>query len=140
MTPDTVELVTPPGPEFAPVMRLVLGGIGDLVRLGVEELDDLQLAVERLVFEASNAEKDVRVAVDLEEHHLRLRVGPIGERRVAEALQGPEPPGGQLGLRRILATVVDAFGVEEVGPDGLVVRLEKIIRGEGHPTPAKGPA
>ncbi len=140
MAPDTVELVTPPGPEFAPVMRLVLGGVGDLAGLGVEELDDLQLAVERLVFEASNTAEDVHVAFDLDGDHLRLRVGPIGERRVAEALQGPEPPPGQLGLRRILATVVDAFGIEEVEPEGLVVRLEKVIRRSTHPDPPEGPA
>ena len=49
MPPDTIELTTPSGRDWDPVMRLVLGGIADRLDLGFEELDDLQLAVERLL-------------------------------------------------------------------------------------------
>src|SRR5919206_3245855 len=49
MPHDTIELTTPVGRDWDPVVRLVLGGIADRLNLGFEELDDLQLAVERLL-------------------------------------------------------------------------------------------
>ena len=42
--PDRIELVTPLGRQWDPVIRLVLGGIADRLDLGFEELDDLRLA------------------------------------------------------------------------------------------------
>jgi len=47
--------------------------------------------------------------------------GPGGE--------GPEPKPGELTLPRILSTVVDAYGVEQVRDGKLVVRLEKARKG-----------
>ena len=50
---DRIELTTPVGRAWDPVIRLVLGVIGDRLDLGFEELVDLQLAVELLLAEAS---------------------------------------------------------------------------------------
>jgi hypothetical protein len=47
------------------------------------------------------------------------------------ALQGDEPPPEELGLRRVLETVVDSFGVEPDADrvdDNVVVVLEKRVR------------
>ena len=52
--------------------------------------------------------------------------GPLSERAVADALQGPVQRPGELTLRRILQTVVDSFGVEESDDGSIVVRLEKL--------------
>src|ERR687890_284100 len=52
MSVETVELETPVGRDWGAVVRLVLGGIGDRLGLGLDDLDDLQLAVERLLAEA----------------------------------------------------------------------------------------
>jgi hypothetical protein len=120
-----VELETPLGREWEPVVRLVLGGIADRVGLGFEELDDLQLAVERLLAEAG-AQPSVRIAVELDADHVRTHVGPLREATLSEALQSPSVP-GQLGLRRVLETLVDSFGVDEAADGELVVRLEKRI-------------
>ena len=57
---------------------------------------------------------------------IRARVGPLSERAVAEALRDGDAAPGQLTLGRILQTVVDSFGVEEVSNGGIVVRLEKL--------------
>ena len=57
-----------------------------------------------------------------------MRVGPLRDAALADALQG-EPAPGELTLPRILSTVVDAYGVEEVADGHLVVRLEKSMRG-----------
>lgn len=124
---DTVELRTPVGRDWRAVVRLVLGGIGERLDLGIDELDDLQLAVERLLAEAG-AQESVHLSFELSDRGVRAHVGPLAESTLAEALQGPEPPPGQLTLRRILAAVVDSFGVDHVEDEGLYVRLEKIVR------------
>jgi hypothetical protein len=123
---DLVELEAPLGTEWEPVVRLVLGGVADRLGLGFEELDDLQLAVERLLADA-RAEGTVRLAFELAPDHVRTHVGPLREAPIADALQGPPPPPGELGLRRVLETVVDSFGVEEATAGELMVRLEKRV-------------
>ena len=127
---DVVELATPIGREWDSVARLVLAGIADRMGLSVEELDDLQLALERLLLETGPADAEVRMVFGLEgDGHVRLRVGPLRERAVLGSLGTTEPEGPQLGLRRILETVVDSFYVED-GPDGgVMVGLEKHGRG-----------
>jgi len=125
--PDRIELVTPVDRAFDPVVRLVLGGIADRIDLGFEELDDLQLAVERLRAEAGSQDS-LSISFEVTDGSIRTRVGPLRERALADALQGPEPKPGELTLRRILETVVDSFGVEEAAGGELVVRLEKLVR------------
>ena len=122
---ELVELETPIGREWEPVVRLVLGGVADRLGLGFEELDDLQLAVERLLAEAG-AQPSVKLALELSDDRVRAHVGPLREATIAAALQGPSVP-GQLGLRRVLETVVDSFGVDEAAGGELVVRLEKRV-------------
>ncbi len=126
-TPDTelVELETPIGREWEPVVRLVLGGVADRLGLGFEELDDLQLAVERLLAEAG-AQPSVKLVLELSPDRVRAHVGPLREATIAAALQGPSVP-GQLGLRRVLETVVDSFGLDDSADAELVVRLEKRV-------------
>ena len=126
--PDTIELVTPVDRAWDPVVRLVLGGIADRIDLPFEELDDLQLAVERLRAEAGSQES-LKLTIDLTDRGVRVRLGPLRERAIADALQGPEAAPGELTLRRVLETVVDSFGVEEAADGELVVRLEKRVRG-----------
>ena len=125
MRPDRIALETPIERGWEPVFRLVLGGVADRLDLGFEDLDDIQLAVERLLAEAGT-QQTVQLAFEILPEGLRTRIGPLREHAIAEALQGPEPRPGELTLRRILETVVDSFGVEEVSNGGIVVRLEKV--------------
>jgi hypothetical protein len=60
------------------------------------------------------------------ERSIRTRVGPLSEAAVAEALRDGDALPGHLTLRRILQTVVDSFGVEDLGDGAIVVRLEKL--------------
>ena len=124
---DTIELITPVDRVWDPVVRLVLGGIADRIDLPFEQLDDLQLAVERLRAEAGSQEA-LKLSIELTGSSVRVRLGPLREHAIADALQGPEPAPGELTLRRVLDTVVDSFGVEEAGDGDLVVRLEKRVR------------
>lgn len=127
-SPDAIELVTPAGREWEPVIRLVLGGVADRLNLGFEELDDLQLAVERLIAEAG-APEEVRLSFEVTPRGVRTRVGPLRESVVTQVLRGPEPLPGELNLRRILETVVDSFRVERLDGDDIVVTLEKAVGG-----------
>ena len=125
---DRIELTTPIGRAFEPVIRMVMGGIADRLDLGFEDLDDLQLAVERLLAEGDPGDP-VTLSFEILDRGVRTRVGPLRDVSLAAALQGPDPRPGELTLPRILSTVVDAYGVEQVHDGQLVVRLEKARRG-----------
>jgi hypothetical protein len=124
---DRIELTTPIGRAWEAVVRMVLGGIADRLDLGFDQLDDLQLAVERLLAEG-DPKDPVSLSFELTDGGVRARIGPLRDTALAEALQGPEPPPGVLTLPRILSTVVDSYGVEEVADGHLIVRLEKLVR------------
>ena len=124
MTVERIELEAPVAEDFQPVVRLVVGGVAERIDLGFADVDDLQLAVERLLA-ATSADPSVRLSFEVGEGHIRTRVGPLREAAIAEALQRESPP-GELTLRRVLQTVVDSFGVETAADGRIVVRLEKV--------------
>src|SRR5438477_301381 len=78
----------------------------------------------------STAWRPATLSFEVSPGGVRARVGPLRDTALADALQGPEPPPGELTLPRILSTVVDSYGVEEVSDDHLVVRLEKLVRNQ----------
>ena len=131
MSPDgrkRIELEAPLGGDFHPVIRLIIGGIAERVDFAFEEIDDLQLAVERLLAEAGQ-KGSVQLSFEVGESSIRTSVGPLSERAIADALRDGEAPPGELTLKRILQTVVDSFGVEEAADGRIVVRLEKLKAG-----------
>ena len=123
--PERIDLEAPLAGDFHAVVRLIIGGIAERVDFAFEEIDDLQLAVERLMAEAGTV-GSVRLSFEVGERSIRTRVGPISERKVVEALKDGDVAPGELTLRRILEIVVDSFGVEEVEDERIVVRLEKL--------------
>jgi anti-sigma regulatory factor (Ser/Thr protein kinase) len=123
--PERIELEAPLSGDFQAVVRLIIGGIAERVDFAFEEIDDLQLAVERLLAEAGQV-GSVNLSFEIVEDGIRTRVGPLSERAIADALSDGVAPRGELTLRRILQTVVDSFGVDEVEEDRVVVRLEKL--------------
>jgi anti-sigma regulatory factor (Ser/Thr protein kinase) len=122
---ERIDLVAPLSGDFQAVVRLIIGGIAERVDFAFEEIDDLQLAVERLLAEAGTI-GSVRLSFDVGSDGIRTRVGPLSEHKVAEALRDGEALPGELTLRRILQTVVDSFGVDESDDGRIVVRLEKV--------------
>jgi hypothetical protein len=122
---ERIELEAPLSGDFQAVIRLIIGGIAERVDFAFEEIDDLQLAVERLLAEAGQV-GSVALSFEVGDARIRTRVGPLPERALAEALRDGEPRPGVLTLRRILQTVVDSFGVEPVDEGRIVVRLEKL--------------
>jgi anti-sigma regulatory factor (Ser/Thr protein kinase) len=122
---ERIELEAPLSGDFQAVIRLIIGGIAERVDFAFEEIDDLQLAVERLLAEAGQV-GSVALSFEVGDARIRTRVGPLPERALAEALRDGESRPGVLTLPRILQTVVDSFGVEQVDDGGIVVRLEKL--------------
>jgi anti-sigma regulatory factor (Ser/Thr protein kinase) len=122
---ERIDLEAPLSGDFQAVVRLIIGGIAERVDFAFEEIDDLQLAVERLLAEAGSI-GSVRLSFEVGADGIRARVGPLSEHKVAEALRDGEAMPGELTLRRILQTVVDSFGVDEADDGRIVVRLEKV--------------
>ena len=122
---ERIDLEAPLSGDFQAVVRLIIGGIAERVDFAFEEIDDLQLAVERLLAEAGTV-GSVQLSFEVGSNGIRTRVGPLSEHKVAEALRDGEASPGELTLRRILQTVVDSFGVDEAEDGAIVVRLEKV--------------
>lgn len=125
MRTERIELTTPLSRDYRGVVRLIVGGIAETLDFAFDEVDDLQLAVERLLAEAGQS-GSVNISFELGPRSVRTRVGPLRERTIAEALQGPPPAAGELNLRRILEAVVDSYGVEPAADGAIYVRLEKL--------------
>jgi hypothetical protein len=122
---ERVEIEAPLDSAFRGVVRLLVGGIAEQACFGYEAMDDLQLAIERLLVETGD-EGRVRIAFEVADGVVRTSIGPLREGRLAAALQEPDGQTGTLSLGRILSTVVDSFGVEPAGDGQIVVRLEKL--------------
>jgi hypothetical protein len=122
---ERIDLEAPLSGDFQAVVRLIIGGIAERVDFAFEEIDDLQLAVERLLAETS-AVDTVQLRFEVGERTVRTRVGPLSEQKVSEALENGERPPGELTLRRVLQTVVDSFAVDEADDGRVTVLLEKL--------------
>jgi hypothetical protein len=123
--PERIDLEAPLSGEFQAVVRLIIGGIAERLDFAFEDIDDLQLAVERLLAEAGTV-GSVHLSFEVGEQSIRARVGPLSEHKVAEALDDGDARQGELTLGRILQTVVDSFGVDRAADGRIVVRLEKL--------------
>jgi hypothetical protein len=122
---ERIDLQAPLAGDFQAVVRLIIGGIAERVDFAFEEIDDLQLAVERLLAEVGTA-GSVHLSFEVGDRRIRARVGPLSGPRLEEALRDGDRPPGRLTLPRILEAVVDSYEVEDVGDGQIVVRLEKV--------------
>jgi len=122
---ERVEIDAPLDLAFQGVVRLVVGGIAEQADFGFEAMDDLQLAIERLLAE-TGGDGRVKISFELGDGVVRTRIGPLREGRLTAALQEQNGDPGTLSLARILSAVVDSFGVEPAEDGQIVVRLEKL--------------
>jgi anti-sigma regulatory factor (Ser/Thr protein kinase) len=121
---DQITLTIPREPDFQGVAHLVLGGLAVRMNLTIENLEDLQLALEALLDggETAGGDGSVTVRMRLDENALETTVGPLSERMLTGLATDT---GSDLGLRRVLASTVD-----DVMVDGNSVRLTKRV-GDG---------
>jgi len=121
---DRVEIDAPLDLAFQGVVRLVVGGIAEQANFGFEAMDDLQLAIERLLAE-TESDGRVKISFELSDGAVRTRIGPLREGSLTAALE-TNGDTTTLSLARILSAVVDSFGVEPATDGQIVVRLEKL--------------
>src|SRR5687768_12816395 len=98
---------------FSAVAGFVVGGIASRHDLTLDALDDLRLALDSLLErdeEAGELEGDVSILLRVTSEAIETSVGPLGTRTVSELQQ---QAGGELGLRRLLDTLVDHIAVRD---------------------------
>jgi len=117
---DEITLTIPRDREFHRVAHLVLGGLALRLNLTIENLEDLQLAMDALL-DRGDEGGDVTVTMCLRGDDLETTIGPVDVRSELERDVVDE-----LGLRRVLDTVVD-----EVEVEGDRVKLTKKVRSGG---------
>jgi serine/threonine-protein kinase RsbW len=105
---DVIRLTLPAEEDFRHVAHLVVGGLGARLDLTLEDLDDLQIALEALLG-CRDDEGDIIVTVDSGDGAVRASVGPFP----ATSLDSLERNDAAFGLHRVLETVCDTFEVEE---------------------------
>jgi hypothetical protein len=124
---QAIELRIPNERPFHGVVRLVVGGLAARHNLSYEALEDVQLAlVTVLEGDGYAAEDEIRVELQLEDDAIAIAIGPVYGDAVRRDLE--ESAGGDLGLGRLLGTLVEDAGVE-AREDGDWLRLSKRVRG-----------
>jgi hypothetical protein len=120
---DVVTLQLPRERDFFGIAHLVLGGLGARLDLTYDVLEDMTTAIDELLNRRDQTE-DVTLTVKIEQEAVVATVGPF-EGGVAEELRGSDE---QLGLRRVLETVVDEVDCSE-RDGGQWVELRKSLKG-----------
>jgi hypothetical protein len=98
---------------FSAVAGFVVAGIASRHDLTLDALDDLQLALDSLLEHdetANDIDGDVSIFLRVTPEAIETSVGPVGGQTVAE-LQ--HEAGSELGLRRLLDTLVDHIAVRD---------------------------
>ena len=117
---DEITLTLPRERDFHRVAHLVLGGLAVRLDLTIENLEDLELALDSILDRTDpTAADEITVRMALRDGELETMVGPLTRRLLDEIEQ--ETDDG-LGLRRVLESTV-----EDVHVDGEWVRLTKRV-------------
>lgn len=117
---DEITLTLPRAPEFQRVAHLVLGGLAVRLNLTIENLEDLQLALDAILVRMDPWNGNVTVQMSLRDGELETRIGPLTPALLNEIER--ETDGEELGVRRVLDSTVD-----DVHVDGEWVRLTKKV-------------
>ena len=123
MVTDEITLTLPRDSDFHRIAHLVLGGLAVRVDLTVENLEDLQIALDSILGRTELETGDVTVRMALRDGALETRVGPLPA-NVLDEIEREQ--GDALSLRRVLDSTVD-----DVHVDGDTVRLTKKVAGRG---------
>ncbi|MDX6451983.1 MAG: hypothetical protein QOH16_2032 [Gaiellaceae bacterium] len=122
---DEITLTLPRDADFHRVAHLVLGGLAVRMDLTVENLEDLQIALDSILGRTELEAGDVTVRMALRDGALETRVGPLPGNVLDEIEREQD---NELSLRRVLDSTVD-----DVHVDGDTVRLtKKVSSGSGN--------
>jgi hypothetical protein len=121
---DEITLTIPRDADFHRVAHLVLGGLAVRMDLTVENLEDLQIALDSILGRSELQAGDITVRMALRDGALETRVGPVPANVLDEIEREQDD---ELSLRRVLESTVD-----DVHVDGDSVSLtKKVAPGEG---------
>jgi hypothetical protein len=121
---DEITLTLPREPEFHRVAHLVLGGLAVRLSLTIENLEDLELALDAVLARTDPNAGDITVRMTPRHGELETVIGPLTTNVLDEIEH--EGDDGALGLRRVLESTVDDIHV-----DGAWVRLTKQVASRG---------
>jgi len=120
---DEITLTLPRDHDFHRVAHLVLGGLAVRMDLTIENLEDLELALDAILGRTDPEAGDITVQMALREGALETSVGPLTATLLDEIEQEQN---GALSLRRVLESTVD-----DVHVDGAFVHLTKKVSARG---------
>ena len=121
---DEITLTLPRKPEFHRVAHLVLGGLAVRLNLTIENLEDLELALDAILARTDPNAGEITVRMTPKDGELETVIGPLTTKVLDEIEH--EGDDGALGLRRVLESTVDDIHV-----DGAWVRLTKRVTSRG---------
>jgi hypothetical protein len=121
---DEITLTLPRERPFFGVAHLVLGGLAVRLDLSYDELEDLQVALAELLHRREN-EGEITLVVRATDHELEAAIGPLDAAFVRELR---DDAGHEVGLRRVLETVVDDITVTERDGQPWVALRKSIAR------------
>jgi hypothetical protein len=120
---DEITLTFPPRHDFHRVAHLVLGGLAVRMDLTIENLEDLQIALDSILDGTDADGHPVTVRMSVRDGLLETTIGPLPAHVLDEVEREQD---GELGLRRVLDSTVD-----DVLVDGDSVRLTKNVAQDG---------
>jgi hypothetical protein len=123
---DEITLTMPRDADFHRVAHLVLGGLAVRMDLTVENLEDLQIALDSLLGRGESETGDITVRMAVRDGALVTRVGPLSANVLDEIEREHD---NELSLRRVLESTVDDIHV-----DGDTVSLTKKVAAAGGST------
>jgi hypothetical protein len=120
---DEITLTLPRARDFHRVAHLVLGGLAVRLDLTIENLQDLELALDSILDRTSPEAGDITIRMCLHDGELETVIGPLTSRLIDEIEREPE---GDLDLRRVLETTVEDVRVED---DRVYLTKKVAVRG-----------
>lgn len=130
---DTVALSFPRDSRYYAVARLVVGGMAAPLEMSYDALDDLQLAIsslldhEDLAIDAAGGAGDVQLRLEVDDDRLVAALGSFASGSLDRAFERSAQQGGEMGLQRLLDTIVDDVSVTD-DAEGEWITLTKQVR------------
>ena len=126
---DIVVLRVPRGEFALPVMRVVISGVAARHNLALDQLDDVQLAVENLVAEEPGRGEEFELRLWLADDSFHVRIDGLTNRRVRRVLteaEAAEPSDAYLlDMLLFLPSLVDGYRVIGETSRSYAIELEK---------------
>ena len=125
---ETVVLSFPRKSQYFGVARLVVGGLAAPLQMSYDALDDLQLAISSLLDnEDLPAADELTLRLHVGTDNMRASLGGFPLDSVDGAFDRSSDKGGELGLRKLLDTIVDEVEVVADGDGQEWVTLTKRV-------------